>query len=309
MNKEQLHEEYGLSTEGKLPQHLSKEDLSDADWLSVFRVRCAKNTKIFLHMLRSEFFDECRLLYQKVYQAVPSNNEIGHKFARCFVYEKCKSAKNDPEGHRIAWAAFGENVLETCKAQLGLQKKIENWRKVYGPSHIEASSNVAIDIDSEVAGSNQKKKRPSQHHGGSLVLAHNPLQEKIPQVESMAATATQRLSGMRRELVEKEADFRNKRDMMMRNEGRTSAAAVLMTDMEKHKRQLADLNALDPLNKEHIQKIEFQIETFVRMLELLGVDEAMLNQNRNMAVVEVCGQPESTSLLPFLLSKVDPLSI
>ena len=219
---------------------------------------------------------------------MPSNNEIGHKFARCFVYEKCKSAKNDPEGHRIAWAAFGANVLETCKAQLGgLQKKIENWRKAYGPSHIEASSNVDIDINSEVAGSNQKKK-PS-HHGGSLVLAHNPLQEKIPQVESMAAAATQRLSGIRRELVEKEADFGKKRDMMLRNKGRTSAAAVLMKDMEKNKRQLADLNALDPLNEEHIQKIELQIETSVRMLELLGVDEAMLNQNSDMAVLEVCG--------------------
>ena len=154
LSKEQLNEEYGLSLVGKLPKDLSKEDISEEDWLSVFRVQCVKNTKIFLHMVRSEFMDECGFLYQKVYQAVASNNEIGHKFARCFAYERCTSAKRDPEGHRIAWAVFGESVLETCKMQPGgLQKKISNWRSVYGPASI-------VDLVADEGGSNKKEKRP-----------------------------------------------------------------------------------------------------------------------------------------------------
>ncbi|MCO5566969.1 hypothetical protein L7F22_020652 [Adiantum nelumboides] len=49
-SKEELNEEYGLSLVEKLPKDLSKEDISEEDWLSVFRVQCNKNTKIFLHM-------------------------------------------------------------------------------------------------------------------------------------------------------------------------------------------------------------------------------------------------------------------
>ena len=110
LTKEQLNAEYGLSLVGKFPKDLSKQDMSEEDWLSVFRVHCVKNSKIFLHMVQSEFMEECGLLYQKVYQAVASNNEIGHKFARCYAYKRCTSAKGDPEGHRIAWATFGECV-------------------------------------------------------------------------------------------------------------------------------------------------------------------------------------------------------
>ena len=63
LSKEQLNEEYGLSWVGKLPKDLSKEDISKKDWLSIFRVQCVKNTKVFLHMVRSDYRDECGLLY------------------------------------------------------------------------------------------------------------------------------------------------------------------------------------------------------------------------------------------------------
>ncbi|MCO5607595.1 hypothetical protein L7F22_061792 [Adiantum nelumboides] len=71
---------------------------------------------------------------------------------------RCTSVKRDPEGHSIAWAAFGEGVLENCKMQPGgLQKKISNWRSVYGPANIQGS---VVDLVADKGGSNKKEKRP-----------------------------------------------------------------------------------------------------------------------------------------------------
>ncbi|MCO5603302.1 hypothetical protein L7F22_057451 [Adiantum nelumboides] len=77
-NKE-LHEEYGLSLEGKLPEELSDKDIPDEEWLSVFKCLHKKNTKLFLNHVRDEFVDEFQLLYQKVYKATPSNETNADK--------------------------------------------------------------------------------------------------------------------------------------------------------------------------------------------------------------------------------------
>ncbi|MCO5550907.1 hypothetical protein L7F22_004401 [Adiantum nelumboides] len=130
---EELHEEYGLSLKGKLRKELSDKDISDEEWLSVFKCLHKKNTKLFLNHVRDEFVDECRLLYQKVYSATPSNGELLAKFARGFVYERCPAAVSDPIGHRIAWARFGDSILENCKMQKGgLERKINKFRTNYG---------------------------------------------------------------------------------------------------------------------------------------------------------------------------------
>ncbi|MCO5608268.1 hypothetical protein L7F22_062474 [Adiantum nelumboides] len=124
-----LHEEYGLSLEGKLYQHLSDEDVTDEDWLAVFTKKREKGAKIFLNMLRPEYEEECRLLFHKVYQAIPTNKEITHKFSTLFVYERCPVAMQSTTGQRkVAWAIFGEQVLDHCKKLPGgMEKKLKNW--------------------------------------------------------------------------------------------------------------------------------------------------------------------------------------
>ncbi|MCO5603239.1 hypothetical protein L7F22_057387 [Adiantum nelumboides] len=106
---EELHEEYGLSLEGKLPKELSDKDIPDEEWLSVFKCLHKKNIKLFLNHVRDEFVDEL----------------------------------SDSIGHRIAWARFGGSVLENCKMQKGgLERKINKFRTDYGLTgviQIEAS--------------------------------------------------------------------------------------------------------------------------------------------------------------------------
>ncbi|MCO5606512.1 hypothetical protein L7F22_060700 [Adiantum nelumboides] len=113
--QEELHEEHGLILEGKLYQHLNEADVTEEDWLSIFKKKQEKGSKIFLHMMRPEYVEDCTLLFHKVYQAVPANREITHKFATLFAYEQCPAARQDPTSQKVAWAYFGEQVLDHCK--------------------------------------------------------------------------------------------------------------------------------------------------------------------------------------------------
>ncbi|MCO5593828.1 hypothetical protein L7F22_047846 [Adiantum nelumboides] len=140
-----LHSEYGLSLEGKLPRDIADDEILDKDWLTLFKCLHQKNTKLYIFSVREEFVDECRLLYQKVYQAAPSNGELLAKFARGFVYERSR-ASSDPDSRGIAWARFGGAVLDNCKLQKGgLERKINKFRADYGIVKLEASNcDVAV---------------------------------------------------------------------------------------------------------------------------------------------------------------------
>ncbi|MCO5586917.1 hypothetical protein L7F22_040861 [Adiantum nelumboides] len=135
---EDLHSEYGLNLEGKLPRDIADDEISDKDWLTVFKCLHQKNTKLYISSVRKEFVDECRLLYQKVYQAAPSNGELLAKFSRGFVYERSR-ASSDPDSRRIAWARFGK------LQKGGLERKINKFRADYGIVKLEASNcDVAV---------------------------------------------------------------------------------------------------------------------------------------------------------------------
>ncbi|MCO5579714.1 hypothetical protein L7F22_033574 [Adiantum nelumboides] len=129
----ELHEEYVLSLEGKLPKELSDKDIPIEEWMSVFKCLHKKSTKLFLNHVRDEFVEDCQLLYQKVYQATPSNGELLAKFAWGLVYERCPAAVSDSTRHWTARARFGGIVLENCKMQKrGLERKINKFRSDYG---------------------------------------------------------------------------------------------------------------------------------------------------------------------------------
>ena len=102
-------------------------------------------------MLLPKFIDDCRLLYEKVYQAALSNGELTAKFAKGFVYERCHAALADPAGHRIAWARFGGNVLQNCEMQKGgIARKLNKFRAAYGPcgeaSHLDSAFSSGPNI-------------------------------------------------------------------------------------------------------------------------------------------------------------------
>ena len=123
--KEDFNLLYGLSLEGIDPAVLTDKLISDADWLSVYKVPRVKG-KVKLKHVRPELYDACMTLHQKVHQEIPVNNELSVAFARAFAYEHCKSAKeeNNPEMYRVAWAVAGEASVERCRKMGSLQQKM-----------------------------------------------------------------------------------------------------------------------------------------------------------------------------------------
>ncbi|MCO5606710.1 hypothetical protein L7F22_060900 [Adiantum nelumboides] len=143
-----LHEEYGLSLKGKLPKELSDKDIPDEEWLSVFKCLHKKNSKLFLNHVKDEFV-ECRILYQKVYQATPSNGELLAKFARGFVYERCPTAASDSIGHWIAWARELDQLnkeLEVLKTSLDSDPREVDRKEVEA---VVKSGDIVEDPDAE----------------------------------------------------------------------------------------------------------------------------------------------------------------
>ena len=112
----ELHEEYGLSLEGKHVQDLDDEDLCANQWRTIFKYIYQENSKIYLNHLHLNVYDDFMFIYYKVYQALPACSEMTSKFARCYAYEICHAIAKDPTGHHVAWACFGEGVVNHYKS-------------------------------------------------------------------------------------------------------------------------------------------------------------------------------------------------
>ncbi|MCO5573714.1 hypothetical protein L7F22_027488 [Adiantum nelumboides] len=140
---EEIHEEYGLNMKGVLPIDLGDDDLPNEEWMMVFKKSYQKGAKIYLNHMHARLLKDCRFLFHKVYQAPPSCGEITAKFARCFAYERCHAATKPPTSHKVAWARFGESVLNMCASHPGgLERKVETWRRANGASHGDLGSSI-----------------------------------------------------------------------------------------------------------------------------------------------------------------------
>ncbi|MCO5614190.1 hypothetical protein L7F22_068471 [Adiantum nelumboides] len=168
--QEEFAEVRSLSQSGKLWKYLSAGDLPESKWLTVFDTPKYKGSKIFLNMVKPQFVDECWLLFYRVYQEPPRNNEIYLKFATCFVYKRCSAAKADPKAHKIAWALFAKNVI------LSLKRNLVAWkRKVDVFRDTEATASTTSMI--------QTKKTSLQTRYGTL-KGDNATTEQLAAVEA-----------------------------------------------------------------------------------------------------------------------------
>ncbi|MCO5595024.1 hypothetical protein L7F22_049061 [Adiantum nelumboides] len=192
--QEELHEEYGLNLEGKLYQHLGDADVIDQDWLSVFMKKREKGSKMFLHMMQLEFVDKFRLLFHKVYQSMPANKEITHKFATLFVYEQCPAARQDPTGRKVAWAAFGEQVLDHCeKLPGGTDKKVKIWLE-----NNEGTSLQPLRLDN--VGANQKSGQNALFSGSTSLFSASFISQQLKtEVEQILDSKRDALKGQLQE--------------------------------------------------------------------------------------------------------------
>ena len=273
---EDLHSEYGLSLEGKLPRDIADDEILDKDWLTVFKNLHQKNTKLYIASVREEFVDECRLLYQKVYQAAPSNGELLAKFARGFVYERSR-ASSDPDSRRIAWARFGGAVLDNCKLQKGgLERKINKFRADYGIVKLEASN-------CDVAVSSIPTKSASKLEGRQVV--EQPMY--MQQVLSIAEGISKELDQQQEQLAKVEVQLQQKRDVSLRNEGLSSAYSGLYTKLEELKKELEHLKNSPDATPRDIDCKEVEVQAITKVLAKVGASSESLNMKQDLDALQV----------------------
>ncbi|MCO5599071.1 hypothetical protein L7F22_053170 [Adiantum nelumboides] len=104
---------------------------TDEEWLRVWLYKRHQKEKMHLKGLRPEMYEECLLLYHKVYQGAPPNNEVGVHFAHGFMWQNCKGTEDSED--LVAWAVYAEGVIKMLRQHKTLNRKLEKWRSTNGP--------------------------------------------------------------------------------------------------------------------------------------------------------------------------------
>ncbi|MCO5573587.1 hypothetical protein L7F22_027359 [Adiantum nelumboides] len=255
---EELHEEYGLSLEG-LPKELSEKDIPNEEWLGVFKCLHKKSTKLFLNHVRDEFVDKCQLLYQKVYQAIPSNGELLAKFAWGFVYERCPAAASDPIGHQIAWPSFGGSVLEYCKMQKGgLERKINKFHTDYGLTCvIQIEASICDGALSSIPTMSASKLQPFQ-------AVEMPMYIQL--VLSMADGLSGQENEQKKLLGEVKVQLQEKRDLWLRNKGHFSTYIDFYKELDQLNKKLEVLKASPDSDPREVDRKEIEVKAITKIL-------------------------------------------
>ena len=169
-----------------------------------------------------------------MYQAPPSCGEITTKFARCFAFERCHAATKAPAGHKVAWARFGESVLNMCASRPGgLARKFETWRRENGAPHgdlgssmnkpcmMQSGSNLFTDVD------------PPQHHTQAC--------EYVTKLETIVERLPLKCEATLDKLKELRESLQQKKEALLRAEGLNAVVKRIKDDIDGYEVQLGKL--------------------------------------------------------------------
>ncbi|MCO5596973.1 hypothetical protein L7F22_051044 [Adiantum nelumboides] len=213
-------------------------------------------------MVKPQFVDECSLLFYKVYQEPPKNNEIYLKFATCFVYERCFAVKADLEALKIAW------VLRSLKHNpVAWKRKVDAFRDTHGPI------NVITTGDSIPGPSMQAnvKGRPEPCFMSSVI---EKLRAKILNIQS-----NNNAKVLKNELKEKKAEFLNKRDVLICRE---AMIQTKITSLQTRYWTLKGANAI----AEQLAAVEIQITAMSSAVKLIKGDDKIADMKIDVESIE-----------------------
>ncbi|MCO5570856.1 hypothetical protein L7F22_024584 [Adiantum nelumboides] len=256
--------------------NLSKAgDLPESEWLTVFDTPKYKGSKIFLNMVKPQFVNECRLLFYRVYQELPRNNEIYLKFATCFVYRRCSAAKADPEAHKIAWALFAENVILRLKRNpVAWKRKVDAFRDTHGPINV-------ITIGDSMPGPSMQadvKGTPEPCFMSSVI---KKLHAKILDIQSNTKAKV-----LKNVLKEKKAEFLNKRDALIRRETTASVASMIQTEITSLQTRYGALKEANA-TVEQLAAVEAQVTAMSNVVKLIEGDDKIADMKIDVESIEI----------------------
>ncbi|MCO5585755.1 hypothetical protein L7F22_039691 [Adiantum nelumboides] len=289
--KEDFRIEYGLCMVDRDPKLLCDDDFSNEEWLRVWLYKCHQKEKMHLKGLRPEMYEECLLLYHKVYQGALPNNKVGVHFAHGFTWQKCKGAE-DFEG-LVAWAVYAEGVIKILHQQKTLNRKLEKWRSTNGPClasewkfnaknmpNYTESTGTGFDWQTYSGGHQfleQAKKRVFGSMGtfGMSNVSSTTFSAStadVAAISNMKANAVEKLKEKQQCLkaikiaLDQSKTKRDEQVGLMR--GTATIIERLNKDMEEHKLHKAGLVP----NKEAMAKLETLIQIRKEVLKDMGLD-------------------------------------
>ncbi|MCO5576747.1 hypothetical protein L7F22_030566 [Adiantum nelumboides] len=113
----EVHEEYGLSLEGKLPKDLSDKDIPDEEWLSVFKCMNKKSTKLFLNHVRETNADKSSHVLEldknitKLLELDENNIKLSEVFQHGKAVVKSGNRVEDPEARPFVVENHGKETI------------------------------------------------------------------------------------------------------------------------------------------------------------------------------------------------------
>ena len=236
-------------------------------------------------MVHDHLYDACCLLYQKVYQAAPSNGELMTKFARGFVFGNCVAAKADLKSHKIAWAVMGGMVLDNVKAQRGgLNRKVSKFMSNYGVSilhgqTVHVADSCTITLSNHPAKPSEVASRPLYIEGVDIIA--KDLDGKIHIAEA-------KVDSTKMVLVEK-------KDLWLRNKGSYCTFAPVIKEMERLK---AKIDHISPQGNEYlILKKETKIAVLGRVVSMAGAMTNAKQTKEEVITMQVHSKLEHLLLL------------
>ncbi|MCO5578582.1 hypothetical protein L7F22_032426 [Adiantum nelumboides] len=216
---EELHEEYGLSIEGKVAKDLSSYDLPDDEWLTLFQHRYQKNAKVYFHHLQASFIDDCRLLFHKAYQGPPSCGEITTKCA-------------------------------ICSKPGGLDKKVENWKRANKAFHGGLlGSNKKRHY---TQGANNMCNIEQDKVLEFETMAVDYISDLDAIVHGVLTSSTQTLN----RLSELRASLQEKKESLLRLEGSNAVTKKIKEDVLLFEQHLDELHRQVPCDIDEIKDVE-----------------------------------------------------
>ena len=110
------------------PTTLFDKLISNADWLSMYKITRVRG-KVKIKQIRSELYDKCMMLHQKVFQDVAVNSELSVAFARAFAFENCKTAlqSSSSSKYKVAWAIAAEDSIQICRRMGLLELRMQRF--------------------------------------------------------------------------------------------------------------------------------------------------------------------------------------
>ncbi|MCO5594373.1 hypothetical protein L7F22_048403 [Adiantum nelumboides] len=214
------------------------------------------------------------LLFYRVYQEPPKNNEIYLKFATCFVYERCFAAKADSEVRKIAWALFAENVILSLKHNpVAWKSKVGAFRDMHGPINVISTgdSMPGPSMQADVKG------RPELCFMSSVI---EKLRTKILDIQS-----NNKAEVLKNELKEKKAEFLNKRDALIHREATTSTASMIQTKITSLQTRYGNLKGANATAKQ-LAAVEAQITAMSNAVKLIKGDDKIADMKIAVESIE-----------------------